>query len=204
MRIIECDQGTPEWFQARCGIVTARELHKVLAKGEGKTRSKYMRQLAGEIITGEPAYSFQNDHMARGKEQEDTARELLALSVGPISQIGFIRDALRLGCSPDGLLHDPKLCITGGVEIKSCLPDIQIERLIKGDIPSEYRAQVDGSLLVSGYSSWTFFSYSPGMPPLTVDATLSTERRDEIIAELAAFNAELDALVRRVKGFYQQ
>lgn len=197
---VDVVQGSPEWYQARCGIVTASELHKVLAKGEGKTRAKYMRQLAGEIITGNPSSGFEgNAHTERGKEQEPIARSLLEAMTGKeIREVGFIRNsALRMGCSPDGLMGDQS-----GVEIKCCLPDIQIERLMKGGIPSEYVAQVEGSILVTGIDSWMFFSFSSGLPAHVVDFKISDERRAAITAELNQFNEELDAMVEKVKGMY--
>lgn len=200
IEIMNFEQGTPEWFQARAGIVTASELHKVLAKGQGLTRSKYMRQLAGEIITGKPADPFKtNAYMQNGKDTEPMARELLETMLDdPITEVGFIRNHdLRMGCSPDGLVGDD-----AGVELKCCLADIQIERLLKGGVPSEYVAQVEGSLMVSGRKTWHFYSFSSGLPAHIVPVTLSDERRREIEGELAQFNKELDAMVEKVRGLY--
>jgi hypothetical protein len=208
IRLIDCQQGTTEWLEARAGIVTSSEFSKVLAKGEGKTRTKYMRQLAGEIITGLPAEGFEgNRHTERGKLMEPAARELLRTRMNKdITEVGFIRnDDLRMGCSPDGLLGanpDNLLEFDAGVEIKCCLPDIQIERLLHGGLPSEYRAQVEGSLLVTGAKVWKFYSYSTGLPAHIVEVTLSDERREFLTAELKAFNTELDAMVAQVKGYY--
>src|SRR6185503_15969852 len=91
------EQGTPEWFQARLGIPTASEFDTVLATGRGggesKTRRTYLYKLAGEILTGEPMYSFQNDHMQRGKEMESEARDMYVfLSDHELRQVGFIRN----------------------------------------------------------------------------------------------------------------
>ena len=38
IQIIDCEQGTPEWFAARLGIPTASRFSDVLAKGQGTTR----------------------------------------------------------------------------------------------------------------------------------------------------------------------
>lgn len=214
IRLIPCEQGKPEWFQARAGIVTASEFSKVLAKGEGLTRAKYMRQLAGEIITGQPCDSeFEgNKHTERGKLLEPEARELLQIRTGKtIHQVGFIRnDTLRMGCSPDGLQgyspDNPDLLanmeMSNGVEVKCCIPDIQIERLMRGGVPSNYRAQIEGSLLVTGAPSWTFYSYASKLPPLIVETELTPARRAVLLDELVAFNAELDLLVAEVKNKY--
>ena len=50
MKIIDCEQGSPEWFSARSGIPTASEFHTVMAKGKGGgeslTRKTYLLKLA--------------------------------------------------------------------------------------------------------------------------------------------------------------
>ncbi len=69
MNIIECEQGSPGWFQARLGIPTASMFDAVMAKGKGggesKGRRTYMLKLIGERMTGEPAESYTNNHMER-------------------------------------------------------------------------------------------------------------------------------------------
>jgi len=197
IEIINCEQGTPEWFSARVGIPTASRFSDILAKGEGKTRGRYLRDLAAEIIRGTPEEeTYTNAHMERGKAQEDEARRLYAFmaDADPV-QVGFIRDG-RKGCSPDSLIGDD-----GGLEIKTALGHIQIERLQRGTLPSEHVAQVQGSLWVAGRQWWDFVSYSPGLPPLIT----RVERDEPYIATLAkavdAFNEELDALVASVRGY---
>lgn len=197
IEIINCDQGTPEWFAARVGIPTASRFSDILAKGEGKTRARYLRDLAAEIIRGTPEEeTYTNAHMERGKAQEDEARRLYAfMADADPMQVGFIRDG-RKGCSPDSLIGDD-----GGLEIKTALGHIQIERLQRGTLPSEHVAQVQGSLWVTGRQWWSFMSYSPGLPPLIT----RVERDESYIATLAkavdAFNEELDALVASVRGY---
>lgn len=195
IQIIDCEQGSDEWHLARCGIVTASRFSDVLAKGEGKTRAKYMNELAAEIIRGTPepdAYS--TPHMERGKAQEDEARRLYAFMADaePVP-VGFIRNG-RKGASPDSLIGD-----AGGLEIKTALGHIQIDRLKRGTLPSEHVAQVQGSLWVTEREFWDFVSYSPGLPLLRV----RVERDDEYINRLAeavdAFNTELDALVALIE-----
>jgi hypothetical protein len=193
-RIIECQQGEPEWFAARLGIPTASEFSTVMAKGEGKTRRSYMLKLAGEILTGEPMESYSNPHMERGKEQEAEAREAYELMKDvDCQQVGFIRNGDK-GCSPDSLIGD-----AGGLEIKTALPHIQVERLLKGDLPSEHRAQVQGVMWVAERQWLDFVSYCPRLPLLIVRVT----RDDGYIATLAgavkAFNEELASVVEAVR-----
>jgi hypothetical protein len=199
IQVLEVDQGSPEWFQARAGIPTASEFSTVMAKGGGAsvTRAKYMRQLAGEILTGEPApEGYSNAFMERGKLLEDEARSLFAFmrDVEP-QRVGFIRNGQK-GASPDSLIGE-----NAGLEIKVAIPAVQIERLQRGTLPTEHVAQVQGSMLVSERDTWDFMSYCPKLPPLI----LTIPRDEAYIATLAkavdAFNEELDAMVQSIRTY---
>lgn len=200
MQIIECEQGEPEWFAARLGIPTASAFSTILSSNkeakDKKTRTEYMRKLAGEIITGEPMESYSNIHMERGKAQEDEARDLYAFMTDCEPQrVGFIRNGER-GCSPDSLIGDD-----GGLEIKTALPHIQIDRLLRGTLPAEHKAQVQGNLWLCERKFWDFCSYCPKLPLFVV----RVERDEEYIAQLEKavdqFNAELKQLVETILSF---
>lgn len=199
LQVFDCEQGSPEWFSARLGIPTASEFATLIAvKKEAKdkkTRQTYMRKLAGEIITGQPMDSYTNAYMERGKEYEDEARSAYAfLFDAEPKRVGFIRNG-NVGCSPDSLLDED-----GGLEIKVALPHIQIERLEANALPSEHRAQVQGSLWVTGRKHWDFVSYCPGLPLLA----LRVKRDEDYIATIAgavmSFHQELAELVGRIRG----
>lgn len=192
----DLEQGTDAWFQARLGIPTASKFATVMAKGEGKTRSKYLRQLAGEIITGDPAESFSNAHMARGQEMEDEARECYAfIEDADIQRVGFIRNEQR-GASPDSLIG-----ANGGLEIKTALPDIQIDRLERNTLPSEHKAQVQGSIWIAEREWWDFVSYWPRLPMLKVRVYRDEEYIKNLASEVDRFNDDLAELVERVKTY---
>jgi hypothetical protein len=108
MEIINCDQGSEDWFAARAGIHTASEFATIMANGgggsESKTRRTYLLKLAGERLTGEPMDSYSNHHMERGKVMEDEARRFYAfLTDHELCSVGFIRNGEK-GCSPDSLI----------------------------------------------------------------------------------------------------
>lgn len=201
IQIHDIEQGTPEWFAVRAGIPTASEFATVMAKGKdggrSVTRDKYMRQLAGEILTGEPApEGYSNAFMERGKALEDEARDLFAFirEVEP-RRVGFIRNGNK-GASPDSLVGPG-----GGLEIKVAIPAVQIERLQRGALPSEHVAQVQGNIWVSEREAWHFMSYCPKLPPLI----LTIPRDDTYIRNLAEavdkFNEELEQTVERIRAY---
>src|ERR1700743_3405271 len=97
IEIFDCEQNSPEWFAARAGIPTASEFKTIVGvKKDAKdklTRQKYMRKLAGEIMTGEVVEGFKNGHMDRGHAMEDEARNHYALihKADPV-RVGFLRN----------------------------------------------------------------------------------------------------------------
>ncbi|MDR6818455.1 hypothetical protein J2X76_003632 [Neorhizobium sp. 2083] len=199
MEVFDFEQGEEEWFHARMGIPTASKFATVMAKGEGKTRSEYMRKLAGEIITGEPAESFSNVHTERGNVMEDEARQTYAfVEMAEIRRVGFIRNGNK-GASPDSLVG-----ANGGLEIKTALPHIQIDRLERDRLPPEHRAQVQGNLWLSEREWWDFVSYWPRLPILTVRVYRDEDYIKTMADEIDRFNDELAELVDRIRRYGQK
>lgn len=200
LQIINCEQGSPEWYAARLGIPTASEFSTVMARGKSggpsKERTTYLRKLAGEVITGQPMWSYSNEHMERGKQQEGEARDLYAMvcDVEPV-QVGFLRRG-DAGASPDSLIGED-----GMLEIKTKLAHLQIEVLQSGEVPPEHVAQIQGQLWIAGRSWVDFMSYCPGLPPF-----IKRVERDEtaiatISVAVADFNADLAALVQFIRNY---
>lgn len=161
--IVNVEQGSHEWLAARLGRVTASEFATVLAKGKGgaesKTRRTYMLKLIGERLTGEVADSYSNGHMERGKEMEAESRAMYEMLYGvDVEQVGFIQMGDEIGFSPDGLVDN------GLLEIKTKLPHLQLDVLLKDEVPPEHIAQIQGGLWVSEREWLDFVSYWPKLP----------------------------------------
>lgn len=202
IEIFECEQGSPEWWACRLGIPTASEFSTVMAKGKdgkkdgstSRTRMKYMRRLVGERITGEAVESYTNADMERGKEMEAQARDFYAFMHDAAPQrVGFIRNG-EMGCSPDSLLG-----ADGGLEIKTAIPEIQIDRLERNDLPPEHKAQVQGSLWVAEREWWDFISYWPRLPLFVMRVYRDEAYIREIEREVSAFLDEFHALEFRIR-----
>jgi hypothetical protein len=194
-------QGSQEWLQARCGKATSSEFSSILAKGQGKMRASYLRRVLAERLTGKPTETYQNAHMIRGQEQEPFARMAYEAQAGVlVEEVGFIKHSeLEAGCSPDGLIGED-----GGAEIKSVIPTVQVETLLRGGYPSEHVAQVQGCLWITGRKWIDFCSYSPDMPEHLRLYVFRVERDELYILNLAAevtvFLSEVDALVMKLNG----
>lgn len=200
IQIIECKQGTPEWFSARSGIPTASEFHTVMAVGKkgGKslTRVAYLNKLVGEIMTGEPMSNYVSLDMERGKLMEDEARDLYAFSRDvDLDRVGFVRNG-NAGASPDSLIGS-----SGGLEIKSAAAHIQIERLLADELPSEHVAQVQGNLWICEREWWDFVSYCPKLPMFVKRVKRDEEYIKKLALGVELFNIELRQTVEYIQRY---
>lgn len=186
MRIVDCEQGSPEWFAARRGIPTASEFGSIIMPVRHRlatAHDAYINRLIDEIVRPDAERGFAgNRHTLRGKLLEDDAREFYAFERDTLPRrVGFIlTDDGRAGASPDSLV-DPD----GGLEIKCPDGPTHVAWLRAGRLPGEHKPQVHGCLVVSGRAWWDFLSYCPGYPAL-----LLRIERDEFTAKLAAVLAQ--------------
>ena len=196
-RIIECEQGSPEWFEARRGIPTASRYGDVLAEGKGLMRARYMRQLAAEIITEEPMETYKNAKMERGKEHEPDLRARYAFDHDiNIEQVGFLRSTMMAtGCSPDGLVG-----VDGMIEIKSSEPDLLIELLDSGRAPTQHMPQIQGNLWITGRDWCDLVIGWPKLPLFTVRVKRDEPYMANLRRELERFNQELNEMVARIRA----
>ena len=188
MIILNMEQGSPDWFAARLGVVTASELSNIISPIELKPSKQavaYRHRLLAEYLTGKPAEFYESDWMRRGKEIEEEARDYYAmLTDQDVSQVGFVYkdDTQLIGCSPDGVIFNEDGQIAKGLEIKCLSPWKHVGQLLSGHLPRDFILQVQGSMWVTGLKTWDFLSYHPDMK-----SVLLTVKRDEkIIAALSA------------------
>lgn len=198
VEVFNCEQGSPEWVACRLGIPTASEFDSILANGKGgqpsKTRRTYMLKLIGERLTGEQMWSYNNEHMERGKIMEDEARDWYAFASDAEPQrVGFIRNGNK-GCSPDSLVGD-----NGMLEIKTKLAHLQADVLLSKELPSEHRAQVQGQLWVAEREWCDFVSYWPKMPPFRIRVYRDEEYIKHLAKMVDIFSNEMDTLIAAIR-----
>lgn len=172
MRIIDCEQGTDEWFAARRGVPSASEFDSIITPKKGDlaaAHEAYIDRLIDETIRVDAVRKFHGTaDTDRGHELEPDAREMYAFmhNVEP-QTVGFVlRDDGAAGCSPDALVGDD-----GGLEIKCPDGPQHVGYLRAGCLPDKYKPQVHGNLLITGRAWWDFVSYCPGHKPLIVRVT---------------------------------
>lgn len=204
MKVIDFPQGSPEWLQARVGLVTASRVADVVAKtksGPSASRQNYLGELVAELLTGQSAESpFTNDDMRRGIELEPHARFAYELMTNTIvNTVGLVlHPSLRAGASPDGLVGE-----AGLLEIKCPRTHVHIEYIEAGKPPAKYVPQMAWQCICTGREWCDFASYDPRMPErlrlFVVRYTPDFGYLKELEAEVSAFIAEVEAKVQMLE-----
>ena len=158
MKIHTMEQRTPEWFAIKLGKYSATDM-ATIANGKPATLKTLVFKKAAELITGQREETYMNEHMLRGLELEDQARQLYEFQTGlEVKEVGFVEYDEHSGCSPDGLVGKD-----GGVEIKCKDVHTHLQCLLYGD--ESYKWQIQASLYFSGRKWWDFVSYNENFPP---------------------------------------
>lgn len=201
MKIIDVEQGSPEWLEARRGLPTASCFSKVLAGGKGLTRDAYRLRLALERVTGIVRTEFESFATRQGQEREPLARAAFEYRERVIVQrVGFCRhDTLEAGASPDGFVGE-----FGLVEFKCPEPLAHLEVLRSQKVPPEYVPQVQGELWICERQKAYFVSWNPDFPPALQLAIVVVKRDpvwiDRLRAAVPAFLEEVRAEVAELEA----
>ena len=194
MRTVIAPQRSEAWFAARRGVPTCSRFDSILTPKTGRPSSaqeSLINELIAECIQPpeggfiKPAYVSPEMEYGMRLEAEARCAYELEHATGPVTEVGFLlHDSGLFGGSPDALVGED-----GGVEIKCPNLATHIGYVREGVLPSEYRCQVHGYLVVTGRAWWDFFSYARGAQPLHLRVT-----RDDFTAKL---EAELRAFCER-------
>ena len=202
-------QGSPEWFEARLGHVTASRMADVTARtksGWGASRATYMTQLMIERLTGMPQDSYQNEAMRYGTMMEPeavTAYEFWHdVSTEPCGYFPH-PDIACSGASPDRLVGD-----RGLVEVKCPNSATHVETLLSGAVPDKYIKQMHWQMACTGAVWVDYVSYDCRLPQEMQLFTKRIERDDReikllehaVVEFLHELDDKLDALKTRYLG----
>ena len=209
MKIIDCEQGTEEWFAARLGKLSASRIADVVAKtksGYSASRANYAAELVVERMTGQRQEKFTSPEMLWGTEKEPEARSAYEFISGlTVTQVGLVAHPfLDMACaSPDGLSGDDGL-----VEIKCPSSSTHIETLLNGGINGRYIKQMHWQMICTGRKWCDFVSFDPRMPggmQLHIErVTFDVALAKELEAEARTFLGEVSDTVERLAAKYRQ
>lgn len=194
-------QGSDEWHDARCGLLTASEIKLIITPtlkiaSNAKERA-HLWELAAQRISRYVEPQYISDDMLRGHEDEISARYLYSENFAPVEECGFVTNdkwGFKLGCSPDGLVGDD-----GMIECKSRRQKYQIQTICQhydnGAVPEDYVLQVQAELLVTGRKWCDLVSYSGGLPMIAMRVEPDREIQDAIIDAASKFEARINEAI---------
>ena len=199
-------QGSPEWFAARLGCVTASRVADVIAmtkNGPSERRNTYLYQLVAERLTGLPTETFVSDDMQRGIDMEAEARTLYELRADAfVFEMPFVPHPKipKCGASPDGKVNADLL-----IEIKCPRQQRHVETMLTRKVPSVYKPQMDLQMACTGAQAVDYVSYCQAMPPELQIVVIRHERNEEVLNDMEqkveAFLREVnDAVVRALES----
>ena len=110
-------------------------------------------------------------------------------------RVGFVRNG-RKGCSPDALLG-----IAGMLEIKTKLPHLLNDVILKDEFPPEHKAQCQGGLWVCEREWIDIAIYWPGLPLFRKRAYRDEAYIANLAAEVNRFNVELLETVEKISSY---
>lgn len=191
------DQGSEQWLQARCGLITASEVKLILTPtlkmaSNDKERA-HLYELLAQRITGYVEPQYVSDAMLRGQEDEIHARLAYSQHYAPVIECGFVTNArhgFTLGYSPDGLVGEHGL-----IEVKSRAQKWQIETLVQHvpaqTCPPDFLLQCQTGLIVTERKWLDFISYCGGLPMCVIRVWPDPVVQAAILEAAAAFEARI-------------
>ena len=190
MIILDCQQNTKEWFEARAEIPTASKANMIITPGgePSKQMNKYVDEKLAEYLAGN-SFEEETDNywMKRGNETEGEAIECASFLTGKqIDRVGFCKfDDNSAGASPDGLIETD-----GMVEVKCPKHTTMIEYYRNG-FPDIYFNQIQFQLWVTERKYCIFFAYHPSLKPFIHRVERDEIRINGIFSAVANFNIKL-------------
>ena len=182
----QLEQRTPEWHQARRGLITASNVGAILGNAPYATRDDVMRRMVREWHGAEREFEG-NIATEYGTRNEAGALTEYQMETGNrVALVGFVKREDWAGCSPDGLIGE-----NGGLEIKCPFG------LRKDEVPMfktladqpHYYDQIQFSLWVTKRKYWDFYQWSPRGTMLEL-VEASEDWRDKNLPILHQFYAE--------------
>lgn len=147
MKILEVDQNTQEWFQAREGKITGSKAYDIMPKYRGTGyKSGFYKLIADYLAIKDESYQDPRD---RGHSlEEEAAAEFSQQFDKKLVNVGMIMSDFDddIALSPDKMVEAVDGIYLEAVEIKCLSSELHVEAVMENHIPSKaaqtYKYQV--------------------------------------------------------------
>jgi hypothetical protein len=195
---IACErQQTEEWDRWRARP-TASDFYRFVTPAKGQYSAQATAYAAVIVakrlrVYVEPPPSF---WMTWGIENEPSAKVAYTERTGrQIEEVGFVLpdDTDAFGCSPDGLVGTEGL-----LEVKCPAPETLICYHGNGELPDQYRPQIQGQLLITGRRWCDFWAWHPQVAPFLLRVDADPVYQDKILECLFQLLKEIKQIEERM------
>lgn len=198
MKIIDVEQGTPEWLDARRGKISGTILGDIYAKRGGRKVGFY--QVLAERLGLDPD---DENRMDRGLRLEDEAAEIFEKKYA----IKTEKAGICVSSFSDEIINSPDRLIRAGakgaksktkysraVEIKCLSPARHLQAVIEDEVPKEFDSQKIQYFIVNDDLEILYFAfYDPRIP--SVPFHVIEVRREDVKDQIEFFkNYQLEQL----------
>lgn len=178
MKIIDLEQGSPEWLAWRKTVITATEASIILGNNPWDTPYTCWQRKLGLIPE-----KTSNEAMERGKRLEPEARaqfiQRFCMNMIPVvvesTEFDFLGASLDGYCEAENAILEIKC---GGSKLH--------EKALKGEIPPYYMDQMQHQLLVTGAEKCFYYSYD-GTNGICIDVFPDAEYRKTFMPKAREF-----------------
>ena len=201
----DIDQGSAAWYKVRSGVPTASNFSSIITPAKmqiSAERKKYAVRLIAERVLNWQSESLDHvKHIEAGKRLEPFAvRQLEFTAEVETVPVGFVTtNDGRFGASPDRIAGPHEGSVETVIECKCPTIPTQLNYLLFGH-GTDYKAQVQGQLLVAEAEEAIFYSFLERGPPYMV----RTHRDEAFIKALRGcleqFSDELEAWTEKARS----
>jgi YqaJ-like recombinase protein len=197
-RFHDVAQYSEEYDRLKIGIPTSSNFHKIITPQGKPSRQwrEYACLLIAERILQQRIEVYNSPAMERGLIVEAEAADWYEFDQDvTVRRIGFITDDNHtMGCSPDRLIGDQGL-----LEIKSPLPQTQVEYWISGEVSERFRPQLQGQLYITQRSWVDILSWHDVLPKLVMRIEPDEKFIKTLDRELRIFNYFIDGVMEKIR-----
>jgi len=196
-------QGTDEWRQAKAGRITGTRFASVMADKKTAAYQNLVTDLAWELVFGpdDPSEHYTSRFMEEGMEREPESIAWYTFHTDrACMQPMFVVDGQQdyIGCSPDLLADDDWMA-----QIKNPGRRAHLAVMASRKLPSQYRWQVQGELMVCQRAGSDFTSYIPQLGGIIVPVEPNAAEHDALRNECGKVWEQAEALsilIREYRG----